>query len=237
MKPIFYFFIFLLSSLVVTAAYGGENTTIHIDKCRILNVTVNGSLKIDNDEFSFYNCNKINQTFWTCNCTDNYDLIMNIGLTTVNNYTLTLDYSYEQIEESGGGGSGGGGRISCTNSWTCSEWSSCTDGKQVRSCIDSNNCALKRNQPAEEQSCEVTKETIQEIAEQKTENVNVEQKTETQSNAGRGITGRVIDTINQTARKPVFIVPLIIVIIICILLIARKLRRRKHQIILFLPIL
>ncbi len=48
----------------------------------------------------------------------------------------------------------------CTEDWTCTSWSDCTDDKQVRTCIDSNNCAgktvdvvNKKDKPAEEQVC------------------------------------------------------------------------------------
>jgi hypothetical protein len=34
----------------------------------------------------------------------------------------------------------------CRESWSCGEWSSCTDGKQIRACKDSNQCSNDRTE-------------------------------------------------------------------------------------------
>ncbi|NIO45028.1 MAG: PGF-pre-PGF domain-containing protein [Candidatus Aenigmarchaeota archaeon] len=44
----------------------------------------------------------------------------------------------------------------CEESWSCTDWSECTDKIQTRTCTDSNNCGTTVNKPAESQSCEVT---------------------------------------------------------------------------------
>jgi len=44
----------------------------------------------------------------------------------------------------------------CTESWLCTEWSSCVDGTQTRTCTDSNNCETEVNKPDESRSCEVS---------------------------------------------------------------------------------
>lgn len=41
----------------------------------------------------------------------------------------------------------------CSESWTCTDWSSCSGGTQTRTCTDSNNCSTTFNKPAESQSC------------------------------------------------------------------------------------
>lgn len=41
----------------------------------------------------------------------------------------------------------------CTESWSCTVWSSCVGGVQTRTCTDANNCGTTVNKPAESQSC------------------------------------------------------------------------------------
>jgi len=63
----------------------------------------------------------------------------------------------------GGGGTTGGGFFApptCKEEWSCSEWSSCVDGKQIRTCTDSNKCKTTKNKPSENQSCEIPKQEI-----------------------------------------------------------------------------
>ena len=43
----------------------------------------------------------------------------------------------------------------CFVEWSCIEWSNCTYGKQVRSCVDLNNCGIRLNMPEVELVCEV----------------------------------------------------------------------------------
>ncbi len=45
------------------------------------------------------------------------------------------------------GGGGGGFYITCTENWSCSEWSSCINGFSRRKCVDSNHCGTKYNMP------------------------------------------------------------------------------------------
>ena len=55
---------------------------------------------------------------------------------------------------SGGGGGGGGGGASCRNNWTCTDWSPCpVYKKQIRTCIDTNQCPRPRGKPEEQQNC------------------------------------------------------------------------------------
>jgi PGF-pre-PGF domain-containing protein len=41
----------------------------------------------------------------------------------------------------------------CTESWSCTDWSSCANSQQTRTCTDSNNCGTTSSKPAESQSC------------------------------------------------------------------------------------
>jgi hypothetical protein len=48
---------------------------------------------------------------------------------------------------------GGGGYYGCTENWICSEWSSCENKIQTRTCTDSGNCGTAISKPSETQSC------------------------------------------------------------------------------------
>ncbi|KKQ55398.1 MAG: Coagulation factor 5/8 type domain protein, partial [Parcubacteria group bacterium GW2011_GWA2_38_13] len=45
---------------------------------------------------------------------------------------------------------------SCTESWTCAEWSACSGSTQTRTCTDANACGTVTNRPALSQSCSTT---------------------------------------------------------------------------------
>lgn len=57
-------------------------------------------------------------------------------------------------------GGGGGGSLrsyssaSCVENWQCTVWSSCEDGKQRRTCTDSNKCGASLLKPVESKECE-----------------------------------------------------------------------------------
>ena len=48
------------------------------------------------------------------------------------------------------------GNETCTESWSCTDWSSCSGGTQTRTCTDANNCGTTVNKPAESRSCTVS---------------------------------------------------------------------------------
>jgi hypothetical protein len=43
----------------------------------------------------------------------------------------------------------------CVPDWTCTDWSSCSDGSQTRTCTDSNSCGTNDDKPSESKSCAV----------------------------------------------------------------------------------
>jgi hypothetical protein len=45
------------------------------------------------------------------------------------------------------------GNVTCTEGWTCTDWSACVGGTQARSCTDSNNCGTIINKPTISQPC------------------------------------------------------------------------------------
>jgi hypothetical protein len=44
----------------------------------------------------------------------------------------------------------------CTENWVCTEWTSCMNGVQTRTCTDANNCGTTNNKPSESQPCTTT---------------------------------------------------------------------------------
>lgn len=46
--------------------------------------------------------------------------------------------------------------ISCTESWTCGDWSACSSSTQTRTCTDANLCGTTAHRPAVSQSCDST---------------------------------------------------------------------------------
>lgn len=53
-----------------------------------------------------------------------------------------------------GGGGGSGPITTCTEIWTCSDWSACVEGVQTRTCSDSNSCGTTKTRPALTQTCD-----------------------------------------------------------------------------------
>lgn len=43
--------------------------------------------------------------------------------------------------------------IICTENWNCTEWSSCSDSQQTRTCTDLKSCGTTHSKPTESQSC------------------------------------------------------------------------------------
>lgn len=44
----------------------------------------------------------------------------------------------------------------CTENWVCGNYGACVDGKQTRTCTDSNNCGTALTKPATEKTCTVS---------------------------------------------------------------------------------
>ena len=124
----------------------------------------------------------------------------------------------------GSGGSGNSGLIStsstqslkgfssggiCVTKWSCTEWSSCIDGKQSRNCYyPPSFCAPKADKPAELRDCEVVEENI---------NSDLSEVEESSIKQGSSITGGVVGVLN----KPLIWVSLFLIIIAGIYLYVR----------------
>ena len=49
--------------------------------------------------------------------------------------------------------------IPCEENWQCSDWSSCVNNKQTRTCNDLNDCNTFINKPSETKICIITQKT------------------------------------------------------------------------------
>ena len=76
------------------------------------------------------------------------------------------NYHLQATSPAVGAGTGGsdigayGASGSCTESWSCGSWSTCTNNTQSRTCADANSCNTFVNQPALTQSCDSTAPTV-----------------------------------------------------------------------------
>jgi PGF-pre-PGF domain-containing protein len=59
----------------------------------------------------------------------------------------------------------------CTESWSCTDWSTCIDNQQTRTCTDANSCGTTADKPVESQSCKIKEEVIPTLFIPTTENV------------------------------------------------------------------
>ena len=108
--------IFILSLLLfitpVTSLISGTNNTIvTLDKCDDLFVNVSGTEPIDDGEYNFPLCTLINDNYWYCDCSDDYELIIDLHILAHNNYTFDIGYYYEGIQQQTIRRSGGGGTV------------------------------------------------------------------------------------------------------------------------------
>lgn len=80
-----------ITSVSALALYGGENMTFsYPSSITPINISINASYTIDDNEFSFVgNCTKYNMTYWQCNDTT---IKMTLLPTTINDYTLVFVY-------------------------------------------------------------------------------------------------------------------------------------------------
>lgn len=90
-------FMMILVSLQVYGITAGTTTKVlDLPQCTNLIVDVVGVLQIDEGEYWFSNCNNLGNNRWNCVCHDGYELYITTNLTTINNYTITATYDYEE---------------------------------------------------------------------------------------------------------------------------------------------
>jgi len=116
MKKINKLLILILTIPIAIAMYGGESKVLlELDNCKEVNVSVLGTSIIEKGEYFFDDCNETIDNIWNCECDNHFNLILNTGTSTVNNYTFNIDYITEEetnptniVTTSFIGGSGGG---------------------------------------------------------------------------------------------------------------------------------
>ncbi len=149
----------------------------------------------------------------------------------------------EENKDLGGGGSSSGGSpstiqtITCTEDWTCTEWSSCENNKQIRTCTDQNDCGTEKNKPTESQICEIEDETPEEVLTQDISDTKEEEEvitpTESITQGDVGPTGLATAGVSKDARNLGIILIVVIVISFGVFLSRKKnnvepIKYKKH---------
>jgi hypothetical protein len=144
-------------------------------------------------------------------------------------YTTTLNVKSGKDEFLQGGDditingevSSGEGGSGCLTEWRCSEWGSCINSKQTRTCVKEKDYCYAGTKPTEEQSC--------------SSNGNANENTQTntlvqenQNNSRGGITGAIIGT-NNLGTSIILIVAGVIVIVLISYFISRARKRRLRK--------
>ncbi len=117
----------------------GTTKTVYIDD---LNETINSVCILDNELSSISeiseNCNQENESLITCDGTEQN----NYSCTDLGNIYKVTGLKHSGVKEG-----------TCSESWSCTDWSACSDGIQTRTCTDLNSCGTANSKPAESQSC------------------------------------------------------------------------------------
>ena len=118
---------------------------------------------------------------------------------------------------------GTGGSSSCVYDsdydWQCSDWSTCIDGTQTRSCKTSNNCGNSYGKPSTEQSC--TMPVVEETT--------TEEETLSEENTGvvSGITGAVTGFTGTRTGKFILIFIGIILLARIVVIVYRLIKKKN----------
>lgn len=95
-KSLLVLFLLLLVVFPVSGSLFSRSYSVHsFDKCSDLFVNVSGSLVIDEGEYALRDCYVLEDEYWYCPCSNNYELILDVQLATINDYTFELEYYYE----------------------------------------------------------------------------------------------------------------------------------------------
>ena len=120
-----------------------ENKTAYVDKIAAFNRVCIKDEEVDSIDELSQNCDGSNEFLVRC------DGIKH------GNYTCTDVSSQYKVE--GLMHSAVAEPSSCSESWSCTEWSSCKDKKQKRTCTETNQCGTNFNKPSEQRSCDEDK--------------------------------------------------------------------------------
>ena len=138
------------------------------------------------------------------------------------------------VEQSSPASSGGGGSSSssssssksieikeCKEYWICTEWSSCVDGMQTRTCNDQNNCDKIKTKPPTRLDCGLQEEKIEQNIENETINIDEGKEEPTQ----RGITGQAIYLLQTNDSAKIFALMLLLMIFLILHFIHKKFKK------------
>jgi len=121
----------------------------------------------------------------------------------------------------GNGGNGGTGitvKTSCTEKWTCSDWSECEEGKQTRTCTDEKNCNTTKLKPVTSVKCD-------ELPGNETQ-TNLSELDREETSFFSSITGAFVGALGPTGALGTFIF-IIAIIALIILSYAMKKKQKK----------
>jgi len=121
----------------------GETKTVYLDILLDKNGICIRDEEISNSHEITNDCSGSSEVEIGCDGSDQneYSCTKN---STLNKYKITgLQFS-------------GIGEEECTESWSCTSYSTCSGGTQTRTCTDSNNCGTENSKPSESQSCTTT---------------------------------------------------------------------------------
>jgi hypothetical protein len=152
------------------------------------------------------------------------NIISYINGTLIFNVTGFSAYSAEETPSNPSSGGGGSGHSSCYTNWTCSEWSSCIEGQQTRTCSKINNlCIAEENEPSEVRECsDKNQSTIESQAVNESEN----QKIKEESSSGSGFPGITGAAIGSNIKGGITFALLVIGLAVISLLVVRTIRKR-----------
>ena len=153
---------------IVSEVWGNDDFIYlaYVDGVRALSINSSGHLTLIDTQF-------LGNTIGIWGDPDNNiylsgDYIGNASLARLssNNGQLTFEENYDPGGEIGAGLYGDNNfiyflndvglhtyRLPCTESWSCTAFSSCVGGTQTRTCTDANTCGTELTKPAENQSC------------------------------------------------------------------------------------
>jgi len=87
--------------------------------------------------------------------------------------------------------------IGCIEQWNCSEWTSCSNNLQTRTCEDQNSCGTEANKPAISRACNLAIDEPEEETDNSETNQGTQQQTETAPSGNSGTTEQIQESSNN----------------------------------------
>lgn len=127
--------------IIFNGIYPNGRKNLSLDKTNGNNqICIKDSNSYDSITAITQNCDGNNEHAITCDGTlqDTYYTCTGMG-----DYYFVTGLQYSLVQQAG----------TCLEDWDCTDWGSCSDGTQTRTCTDLNNCGTTNTKPAETQSC------------------------------------------------------------------------------------